>query len=75
MLPTLWPFLHGVVAGKRFRDIGKGQIQSTKSGIKTEKSAVDFSPKCYLVLLSNSVKIGQNFQNEESVKISTLFVC
>ena len=31
LLPTLLPFLHGIVAGKRFRYIGKGQIQSTKS--------------------------------------------
>ena len=31
------------------------------------KLAVDFSPKCYLFCERNSVRIGQNIQNEVSL--------
>ena len=36
----------------------------------TAKLTVDFSPKCYLFSERNSVRIGQNIQNEVSLERS-----
>ena len=38
--------------------------------MQTAKVAVDFSPKCYLFCDCSSVRVGQNIQNEISLKES-----
>ena len=38
--------------------------------MQTAKVAADFSPKCYLFCECNSVRIGQNIQNEVSLERS-----
>ena len=48
--------------------LGKGQIQFSNSSMQTAKLEMDFSSKCYLFCECNSVRIGQDIQNEVSLE-------